>query len=136
MSILKGLSPKGRETRIGYFLKPIGMIVITAITLLTVTLTPLSMIKSSYISSAFIIFIPKSLLIAKIFLFYYFIILTIRRFHDLGQSGWMSITIFIPVVNIFILTYLLLFEGELKDNEYGPSPYKQENQATSNTISK
>jgi uncharacterized membrane protein YhaH (DUF805 family) len=43
----------------------------------------------------------------------------VRRLHDLGYSGWLSIgVIAIPYVSIF----LLLFAGEKGSNVYGPDP--------------
>jgi uncharacterized membrane protein YhaH (DUF805 family) len=45
----------------------------------------------------------------------------VRRLHDLGYSGWLSIgVIAIPYVSIF----LLLLPGETGSNIYGPDPKK------------
>jgi uncharacterized membrane protein YhaH (DUF805 family) len=46
-----------------------------------------------------------------------------KRCHDLGKSGFFGLLLIIPVVNIFIGIYLAFFQGDLNDNEYGPSPY-------------
>jgi uncharacterized membrane protein YhaH (DUF805 family) len=35
----------------------------------------------------------------------------VRRWHDLGKSGWNVLTLFIPFVNFIILLYLLLAPG-------------------------
>ena len=45
-----------------------------------------------------------------------------KRFHDLGWSGWWSLLLFIPIVNIAVLLYLGMQEGELERNEHGPAP--------------
>jgi uncharacterized membrane protein YhaH (DUF805 family) len=35
----------------------------------------------------------------------------VRRFHDLGHSGWYVLLIFIPIINNFVGLYLLLMPG-------------------------
>ena len=45
--------------------------------------------------------------------------ITIRRWHDLGFSGWFSVLNFIPIVNLFVGFYLLLKKGEPGANKYG-----------------
>lgn len=47
----------------------------------------------------------------------------IKRFHDLGKSGWFTCLLFIPVVNFIFGIYIAFFKGEECDNEYGPNPY-------------
>jgi uncharacterized membrane protein YhaH (DUF805 family) len=47
----------------------------------------------------------------------------VKRCHDLGKSGFFGLLMLIPLVNIIIGIYLAFFQGDLDDNEYGPSPY-------------
>jgi uncharacterized membrane protein YhaH (DUF805 family) len=48
--------------------------------------------------------------------------LTAKRWHDLGKSGWWALLLAVPVVGwIWILIECGLRDGELEDNEYGPS---------------
>jgi uncharacterized membrane protein YhaH (DUF805 family) len=35
--------------------------------------------------------------------------LTIARFHDAGFSGWWSLLVFIPIVNLFVVLFLLFW---------------------------
>lgn len=46
-----------------------------------------------------------------------------KRCHDLGKSGFFGLLMLIPIVNFFIGIYIAFFQGDLNDNEYGPSPY-------------
>lgn len=46
----------------------------------------------------------------------------IKRFHDLGYSGWMAISALIPLVNIAVGIYLLFWRGTNGSNIYGPDP--------------
>jgi uncharacterized membrane protein YhaH (DUF805 family) len=47
---------------------------------------------------------------------------TVRRFHDLGHSGWFLLVLILPLVNIVFSLLLFFQDGQDGDNEYGPSP--------------
>ena len=47
----------------------------------------------------------------------------VKRCHDLGKSGFFALLMLIPLVNLIVGIYLAFFQGDLNDNEYGPSPY-------------
>ncbi len=57
-----------------------------------------------------------------IFLFTFILMMTIKRAHDLGHSGWGLLFLLIPGVNILVFLYLTLLPGESGDNEYGAQP--------------
>ncbi|MDQ7988926.1 MAG: DUF805 domain-containing protein [Candidatus Dactylopiibacterium sp.] len=44
------------------------------------------------------------------------------RCHDLGWSGWCSLLVLVPVVNLAAWLVLLLLPGQKHDNDYGPRP--------------
>lgn len=46
---------------------------------------------------------------------------TIRRLHDVGKSGWWMLISLIPLVSL-ILLYWLIIEGDQGDNQFGPHP--------------
>ena len=48
--------------------------------------------------------------------------LMIRRFHDVGKSGWNLLWMLIPIVGFFILIYFFCLDSQPGDNQYGPSP--------------
>ena len=48
--------------------------------------------------------------------------LAVRRFHDIGASGWCLLILFVPVVNLFALFVLLFFKSEPGINRYGVPP--------------
>ncbi|MCX6735654.1 MAG: DUF805 domain-containing protein [Candidatus Parcubacteria bacterium] len=52
--------------------------------------------------------------ISQIFLFS----LIVRRLHDLNMSGWRSLFLFVPIINIFFGLYLFLFprKNETRDS--------------------
>ncbi len=66
------------------------------------------------------------LLIGLIMLIPMFISISVRRLHDVGQSGWMLLIGIIPIVNMiggFVLLYWFIFHaGEPQENRFGPVP--------------
>jgi uncharacterized membrane protein YhaH (DUF805 family) len=46
----------------------------------------------------------------------------VRRWHDLDQSGWLTLTLLIPPANILIFFYLGSAHGTCGPNKYGPDP--------------
>ena len=46
----------------------------------------------------------------------------IRRLHDTNRSGWWYCIAFIPLLGALALLYFLISEGDVGDNDYGPSP--------------
>ena len=50
---------------------------------------------------------------------YFSLIFTIRRLHDLDQSGWLSLVTLIPVINLFFFLYLIFAPGTQGSNKYG-----------------
>jgi len=43
----------------------------------------------------------------------------IRRWHDIGQTGWLAVLYFVPYVSFVILLILLFTPGDKKKNIYG-----------------
>lgn len=48
--------------------------------------------------------------------------LIIRRWHDLGKSGWLSLLMLIPLFNFFVLIFLWAKKGTDGPNTYGDDP--------------
>jgi len=46
----------------------------------------------------------------------------VRRLNDLGRTGWMSLLMAVPVINVLMWFYLLFARGTDVENEYGPAP--------------
>ncbi len=50
--------------------------------------------------------------------------LTIQRLHDLNHSGYRSVLLLIPILNLMLLLYLLFAEGCPRSNRFGhPATY-------------
>lgn len=48
--------------------------------------------------------------------------LDIRRCHDMGKSGWLTLLLFVPFVNMIWVLVLLFKKGTEGENAYGPDP--------------
>lgn len=53
------------------------------------------------------------------------IMLSIRRCHDFGKSGYFWLTQFIPFIGAFMGLYILLKGGDKGPNQYGPDPLER-----------
>ncbi len=61
--------------------------------------------------------------ILYIVFFYYIIVITIRRLHDLNQTGWLCLLMFVPIVGIGLMLYVMFAKGTPANNEFGaPRP--------------
>ena len=50
------------------------------------------------------------------------VMLMIRRWHDLGKSGWFSLLLLVPLVNFVVGLYLWVKKGDDGPNRYGEDP--------------
>ena len=50
------------------------------------------------------------------------IALSVRRLHDVGQSGWFLLLAFIPYIGNLIIFVFSVIEGNKGTNKYGPDP--------------
>ena len=66
-----------------------------------------------------------------IFCIYFFatlipsIALSVRRFHDIGKSGWMLLITLIPLIGVIWLLVLLLTDSNSEENLYGANPKEE-----------
>lgn len=54
-----------------------------------------------------------------LFYFYARFSIVIKRLHDLGKSGWLSLILLVPLINIGFGLWLLFAEGNKQENNYG-----------------
>lgn len=59
----------------------------------------------------------------------------IKRFHDLGHSGWWTLTTIIPFVSLAPLVYLLFWRGTAGANRYGQDQVFEPSHLAQNGIS-
>ncbi len=106
-------NPQGRTRRRDYFI--INLIC-------TIIYVPIYF-SVEYLNHSF-----GDLLFLCIFLFFFFpfiIIVTIKRFHDIGYSGWATLLMFVPILNIGGGFLLLFKDGTIGTNKYGNDPKRR-----------
>lgn len=57
---------------------------------------------------------------AYLALLYFSFVFTIRRLHDRNHTGWLSLLILIPLLNLIFILYLIFVKGNDRSNAYGP----------------
>lgn len=62
------------------------------------------------------------ILIYIVFIYFYWVF-TIRRLHDRNHSGWLSLLLLVPLINIIFALYLLFAKGTSGANHYGPQRF-------------
>ena len=81
---------------------------------------PIYLIKENDVSIGVLI----GMFLLAILLLWINIATNIKRYHDLGKSGWFVLLQLIPIVGYVFIIYAAFFKGQEHDNKYGPNPYK------------
>lgn len=120
----------GRVARLRYFLGSLfGLVFSLLLTLLVVVLwgfiiisevvSPASGFMAS-LETAFGSAMPFLVALAILAPIYFLhAVLAIRRYHDIGWSGWFYLLLWIPIVNIVFALILLFKKGQPETNKYG-----------------
>ena len=96
----------GRMSKLDYLLFIVPMLVISYLLSLPSFILPILSILS-IISLAFIL--PS-------------FACTARRLHDLNMTGWLSLLMIIPIINILLAVYLCITDGQKEANQFGAPP--------------
>jgi uncharacterized membrane protein YhaH (DUF805 family) len=95
---------------------------------LKITLAAFFFYIAFFVIAIFSLFAP-GLIIITLAAFIAFIIFSVRyfgatarRLHDGGQSGWWSLLLLIGPLNLIMVIYLCIKEGDKMTNSYGPIP--------------
>ena len=118
-------STEWRWNRKRFMLYPIGFSLISILPIIVLTLTIGSTHDSEVANYMFIVILPIVLAIN-----YVQIVSIIKRFRDLGHSGWFTLFTLIPFVNLGFYIYLLFFKWDEGENRFGPDPLISEENHT------
>ncbi len=110
-------SPKGRLGRLRFITLSmlVGIVGLVIMSLVSVAVVALLGDDSEGIAASVMVILWLVTFIPGL-------ILTIKRFHDLNSSGWFSITMLIPLVNLIALIALWFVPGTKGKNKYGLEP--------------
>lgn len=103
-------NPKGRINRMPYILTPIISSILFTIVIILLTILKIEILSQIFNYLGFIVLTAIA------------VILTIKRWHDLDKSGWLTVLIFIPILNFFIGLFLAFAKGTNGKNKYGSDP--------------
>ncbi len=114
------ISFKGRLSRKSFFIKSVvvGLVQLLNVIVMSYvqkTLTAGADTETSLLS------LPISLasMVISISVVVFSVSISIKRWHDLGKSGWWTLITLVPVVNSIVWLYLILKKGEATNNNYG-----------------
>lgn len=114
------LSPNGRFGRLSY----LGWNMLMTFSLLIIigmiaAFSPGLLMDSSALAGSSMV---AAVLIgfAYLVMLYLSFVFTIRRLHDRNHTGWLSLLILIPLVNLIFILYLIFAKGDDRPNQYGP----------------
>lgn len=111
----------GRISRSQYWLGLLGLIILSILVGITIGTTGLAVEGETSIVETLFSLVMMALGFA----------LYIKRFHDLGKSGWFSLLMLVPLVNIAVgLFWLGFVKGDDGANEYGADPLAGANNVT------
>jgi uncharacterized membrane protein YhaH (DUF805 family) len=120
------LSPKGRVGRLTFFVK--GILPVLSLFFLTmfIFITLMNSINtsgSSQITDLLMLIMIIILSTGMLFLYWVILVLMIKRFHDLGRSGWNILLWLIPlvgqIINFVNWIEFLFVKGMAGPNEFG-----------------
>lgn len=103
----------GRVSRSGYW---IGAISLSVLDLIAQYATGM-MSSDSHATKSILIYIPT--VIANMWLA---LAGTVKRWHDLDRSGWMTLVNFVPIVNLIFFIRLGFVRGSVGPNRFGADP--------------
>ncbi|MHA3048379.1 DUF805 domain-containing protein [Acinetobacter sp. ANC 4639] len=122
------LSGEGRLGRLSYIARFgflhflfIGMLSVTAQGMHLINWNTM-MLRTSHLPAPSFFMLSGGFILLLLYS-YLIIIFMIRRLHDLNQSGWMSLLLLIPMLNLLFSLYLVLARGTPHANNYGVVPH-------------
>jgi uncharacterized membrane protein YhaH (DUF805 family) len=101
----------GRVNRAAYFLGELLVSIIQAFPLYRATMAP----EGSHDSNMWMVIFVVTVLATL----WSYIVLTVKRLHDLDKPGIVALVLFVPVVQIIAFLVLCLFPGQSGPNRYG-----------------
>jgi uncharacterized membrane protein YhaH (DUF805 family) len=118
------LSPKGRFNRLSYLgwyglLTIVYLATFICIIVFAGQFSINSVNVNDPIMPAFSGIAVLALVISWFLAFYFQIVFLIRRLHDLNKTGWLSLLLLVPFIQLVFTLYVLLAAGTPHRNDYG-----------------
>ena len=112
------LNPKGRFGRLTFLAWNL-LIAVTLSVVLLILMVAMPHTFQAMSSNRDSILVILLAWIPNLIWFYFYLIFSIKRLHDLNQSGWLCLVNCIPILNLFFGLYLVSAPGTAGANRYG-----------------
>jgi len=118
------ISFKGRLSRKAFLIQSVIVGLTQFLNVIVISFVQKSLAASTDTSLA-LLSLPISLIsiVISICVVIFSISISIKRWHDIGKSGWWTLTTLIPAINIVVWIYLIFKKGDIGSNQFG-SPQK------------
>ncbi|MCX4028590.1 DUF805 domain-containing protein [Endozoicomonas sp. SM1973] len=116
---------KGRINRLRFFIYNLGFSLLSSIVAIPIFMMAGVFIATSNSESAMGANLILMVILYGLFTIgglAYFMTTCIRRCHDLGKTGWLTLLIFVPILNLFFYLYMLFAKGEDDTNQWCNAP--------------
>lgn len=116
------LSPNGRFNRLSYLgwyglMSIIYLMVMMLLLSFTGYFSQVNATQMEY--SIFSGLLMPVMFVLWVVSFYFQMVFFIRRLHDLNKTGWLSLLLLVPIIQLFFSLYVLLAPGTPQHNDYG-----------------
>jgi uncharacterized membrane protein YhaH (DUF805 family) len=111
---LKIFSAQGRIGRVRFVGWSIGFMMLARIVLVIVAGGSAAIGSQALTMTLFFIGVIGMYMVISLF--------AIQRLHDLDKSGWLSLLILIPLINVVLVLFLFFAPGSEEANQYGAPP--------------
>ena len=116
----------GRLNRMNYFL---GTLFLWVPVFVLVTIWGIAALAdpsgTDFVARAINRFIGIFIVFAILYFYPLHYTLAMRRWHDIGYSGWMTLLLYIPYIGLIPGLFLLFYTGDSGQNKYGVPPTKE-----------
>lgn len=109
----------GRVRRSTFWWTQLGLLG-CGVVLLLVVLAGIALMRASpVVSTVLVVALSLSVAVAMSWVSW---AVAIKRAHDLGHTGWITLLFLVPLVSLVFWLYLGFAAGHFEDNSYGPVP--------------
>jgi len=114
-------STKGRIGRLRYLAYSLiyNIIIMFLVGIVSAVLVPMMAGNTSGEAGIAVTFMMILIYVPIILVFF---IVARRRLHDLDRTGWLTLLMIVPLINVLFGLYLLFGPGSPETNKYGPPP--------------
>ena len=114
------LDPKGRFTRLSWLAWNLVLGVLMMVIVFGLMAAGVVTLPEPDPEALAPLYLSAGLLVPQLLFLVVYLILAIRRCHDINASGWWSALLIVPLANLAALLVLLFKRGDAAANRFGP----------------